>query len=83
MVFEGVRNFKNQSYPPPPTFTEASVASASQNGRVVMVTGGNAGLGLGLCKILYGAGATVYMTSRSRVSFFRPRATLTSAAYAD
>lgn len=35
-----------------------------------MVTGGNAGIGYELCRILVGTGATVYMATRSKVSPF-------------
>ncbi|KAL9094788.1 MAG: hypothetical protein Q9165_003059 [Trypethelium subeluteriae] len=52
-----------QYFPPKPSFTEASLPS--QEGRVVIVTGGNAGVGFELCKMLYGKGATVYMGARS------------------
>jgi NAD(P)-dependent dehydrogenase (short-subunit alcohol dehydrogenase family) len=34
----------------------------------VFITGGNAGIGFQLCKILYQAGATIYMASRTKVS---------------
>lgn len=56
----------NQFFPPKPTFTEKEVPS--QAGRVFIVTGGNSGVGYELCKILYGKGATVYMTTRSKAS---------------
>lgn len=55
-----------QWFPPKPTLTEENVPS--QHGRVFIVTGGNAGVGFELCKILYGTGATIYMASRSEVS---------------
>jgi hypothetical protein len=61
-----VRNLYNQSYPPAPTFTEEDVPS--QQGKVFVVTGGNAGVGFELIKLLYPTGATVYMASRSQVS---------------
>ncbi|CAE7204582.1 unnamed protein product [Rhizoctonia solani] len=37
------------------------------SGQVVIVTGGNSGIGLELCKVLLNKGAKVYMTSRDRV----------------
>lgn len=37
----------------------------SQTGKVFVITGSTAGIGLELTKILYGAGATVYMAARS------------------
>ncbi|KAL3447786.1 hypothetical protein BJX65DRAFT_295596 [Aspergillus insuetus] len=55
-----------QIYPPKPAFTEAQVPPGSQRGRVFIVTGGNAGIGFELSKILYAAGATVYIASRSK-----------------
>ncbi|CAJ2502782.1 Uu.00g101760.m01.CDS01 [Anthostomella pinea] len=66
MSLARLRNLKTQSWPPRPTFTEANVPAGSQAGRVFMVTGGNAGIGFELCKILYPTGATIYMASRSR-----------------
>lgn len=66
--FSSLRATLTQAYPPTPAFTEANVPPGSQNGRIFIVTGGNAGIGLELCKILYAGGATVYMASRSQVS---------------
>jgi hypothetical protein len=66
MSLASLRNLRNQWFPPSPTFTEIDVPS--QTGRVFIVTGGNAGVGYELCKMLYGTGATIYMTSRSLVS---------------
>ncbi|KAK7427251.1 hypothetical protein QQZ08_006187 [Neonectria magnoliae] len=51
-------------FPPKPTLTEDNVPL--QRGKVFIVTGGNSGVGFELCKILYGTGATIYMTSRSK-----------------
>lgn len=59
-----LRNVISQWYPSAPSFTERDVPD--QTGRVFLVTGGNAGIGFELCKLLYGTGATVYMTSRSK-----------------
>ncbi|KAI1748157.1 hypothetical protein F4782DRAFT_385219 [Xylaria castorea] len=59
---ENFRNFKTQTWPPPPTFT----TPGPQEGRVFIVTGGNAGIGFELCKILFTSGATIYMASRSK-----------------
>ncbi|KUJ11707.1 NAD(P)-binding protein [Mollisia scopiformis] len=53
-----------QLFPGKPTFTEADIPE--QHGKVIIVTGGNAGLGYHLCKILYERGAKVYMLSRSQ-----------------
>ncbi|KAI0453362.1 hypothetical protein F5B21DRAFT_287433 [Xylaria acuta] len=59
---ESFRNFKTQTWPPPPTFT----TPGPQEGRVFIVTGGNTGIGFELCKILFTSGATIYMASRSK-----------------
>lgn len=67
-VFSSLRSTLTQIYPPKPGFTEKNVPTGSQRGRVFIVTGGNAGIGLELTKILYAAGATVYIASRSKVS---------------
>ncbi|KAE8446647.1 hypothetical protein EG329_011840 [Mollisiaceae sp. DMI_Dod_QoI] len=53
-----------QIFPGKPTFTEADIPA--QRGKVFIVTGGNAGLGYHLVKILYSKGAKVYMLSRSQ-----------------
>lgn len=66
-LLSSLRATLTQIYPPRPAFTEANVPADSQNGRVFIVTGGNAGVGLELVKILYAAGATVYIASRSKV----------------
>ncbi|KAF4962351.1 hypothetical protein FSARC_9559 [Fusarium sarcochroum] len=57
------RALYTQLFPPEPPLTEKNVPS--QLGKVFIVTGGNSGVGLELCKILYTTGATVYLTSRS------------------
>jgi hypothetical protein len=68
-MLERIRNSINQTWPPQlPTFTEANVLPSSEKGRVFIVTGGNAGIGFELCKILYASGATIYMASRTQVS---------------
>ncbi|KAB8265824.1 NAD(P)-binding protein [Aspergillus pseudonomiae] len=52
-----------QMLPGTAEFTDSNLDS--QAGKVFIVTGGNAGIGLELVKMLYGAGATVYMAGRS------------------
>ncbi|KAI1377241.1 hypothetical protein F4677DRAFT_415684 [Hypoxylon crocopeplum] len=64
MSLVSLRSLYTQWFPPAPTFTEQQVPS--QSGRVFIVTGGNAGIGFELCKILYGTGATIYMAARSK-----------------
>lgn len=61
-----IRSTYDQIFPPKAAFTEKNVPS--QEGRIFIVTGGNAGVGYELCKLLYGTGATIYMASRSKVS---------------
>ena len=52
-----------QLFPPKPTLTEKNVGSLA--GKVYIVTGGNAGVGLELVRILYTQGSTVYIIGRS------------------
>ncbi|KAI0176058.1 hypothetical protein GGR52DRAFT_539246 [Hypoxylon sp. FL1284] len=66
MPLSKLRNFYWQFYPPEATFTEANLSPGCQNGRVFIVTGGNAGIGFELCKMLFTTGATIYMASRSK-----------------
>lgn len=56
-------DIKDQWFPPKPAFTEADVPR--QDGRVVVVTGGNSGIGLALIKLLYPTGAKIYLACRS------------------
>lgn len=63
---QSLRSWYTQWYPPSPTFTEADVPS--QKGKIFLVTGCNAGIGLELCKLLYTTGATVYLTTRTEVT---------------
>lgn len=53
----------SQLFPGKPTFTDKDIPP--QTGKIFIVTGGNAGLGFHLVKILYQKGAKVYMLSRS------------------
>lgn len=54
----------SQLFPPPPPLTEANLPS--QAGKVFIVTGGYSGVGLELSRILYRAGARVYVAGRSQ-----------------
>lgn len=56
-----------QIFPPAPTFGVKDLGL--KKGHVFIVTGGNQGVGFELCKMLRGTGATVYIASRSKVSF--------------
>jgi len=50
-------------FPPQPTFTEKDLPPLS--GKTYLVTGGAAGVGKELCRMLYSAGATVLIVGRS------------------
>lgn len=52
-----------QMFPPRPASTEKNFPSLE--GKVYIVTGGNAGVGFEIVKVLYSKGATVYIASRS------------------
>jgi NAD(P)-dependent dehydrogenase (short-subunit alcohol dehydrogenase family) len=58
------RNSFKQIFPGKPTFTEKDIPD--QHGKVFMITGGNAGLGFELTKILYSKGAKIYILCRSQ-----------------
>ena len=53
----------DQIFPPSPPFTEKH--AGDQGGRVFLVTGSTAGIGLELAKMLYGLNGTVYVAGRS------------------
>ncbi|WYZ39963.1 hypothetical protein EsH8_IV_000304 [Colletotrichum jinshuiense] len=77
MSLASLRNWRAQWFPPSPTFTEQHLQP--QNGRVFIVTGGNAGVGYELVKMLYTTGATIYMASRSKDRAEKAVETITSA----
>ncbi|THH29485.1 hypothetical protein EUX98_g4720 [Antrodiella citrinella] len=58
-----LRTFIDQSYPPAPTFTEADVPDLA--GKVVLVTGGNTGIGKETVRVVLEHGARVYLACRS------------------
>ncbi|KXH43234.1 hypothetical protein CNYM01_03209 [Colletotrichum nymphaeae SA-01] len=78
MSLASMSNMRSQWFPPKPSFTEHTLPS--QIGRVFIVTGGNAGVGYELVKILYATGATIYMASRSRERAEKAIEAITSAA---
>lgn len=63
LSYDRLVDIKDQWFPPKPTFTEADVPR--QDGRVLIVTGGNSGIGLALTKLLYPTGAKIYLACRS------------------
>jgi NAD(P)-dependent dehydrogenase (short-subunit alcohol dehydrogenase family) len=64
MVLDFVRSAWAQIFPGAPAFTEKDVSDLT--GKVIIVTGGNAGIGFELIKLLYGKGATIYIASRTK-----------------
>lgn len=44
MALKSFRDNVTQTWPPPPTFTEANVPAGSQKEQVFIVTGGNSGI---------------------------------------
>ena len=50
-------------FPPAPVFTEKQLPT--QSGKVVIITGAASGVGFELAKILFLAGATIYIAARS------------------
>ncbi|OIW26273.1 NAD(P)-binding protein [Coniochaeta ligniaria NRRL 30616] len=65
---------RDQVFPPKPTFTETELPD--QSGKVFLITGGAAGLGFELAKILYQKNGTVYIATRSLVKIERAIKTL-------
>ncbi|CAD6589089.1 MAG: hypothetical protein TREMPRED_005263 [Tremellales sp. Tagirdzhanova-0007] len=53
----------SQQFPPPSLFSIADIPNLSD--KVIMVTGGNTGIGYAICSALLKHDATVYLTSRS------------------
>jgi len=61
---DALRHLRKQSvFLPKPTLTEANLSD--QKGRVSIITGGYAGVGYQLSKIIYGKNGTVYIAGRS------------------
>jgi retinol dehydrogenase-12 len=64
MALSGLKSFWNQSFRiPAPPLTEKNLPD--QTGKVHVVTGGYAGVGQELARILYSKNATVYVAGRS------------------
>ncbi|KAK9240422.1 hypothetical protein V1525DRAFT_394915 [Lipomyces kononenkoae] len=70
-----------QLFPPSPHFTENEIPSLV--GKVFIVTGGNAGVGVELVKILYSRGGTVYMAGRSATKIATEIEAIKAAAETD
>jgi retinol dehydrogenase-12 len=58
-----VKQTISEFFPPKPTFTEADISSL--DGKIYLITGGAAGIGKELARILYSANATVIIAGRS------------------
>lgn len=58
----------SQFFPPAPPLTEGNLPR--QDGKVFIVTGGYSGVGLELARILYYAGAKVYIAGRSEEKYY-------------
>lgn len=56
--------FKQSFFLPKPPLTENNLPD--QTGRVFIITGGYAGVGYELCKILYSRNGTIYVAGRSK-----------------
>lgn len=58
-----IRQSATEFFPPKPTFTEQDLPSLA--GKTYLITGGAAGIGKELARMLYSANATVYIAGRS------------------
>ena len=62
-IYQQCYQIYTQFFPPKPLLTATNLSS--QAGKVFVVTGGSSGVGLELSRILYTAGGTVYMMTRT------------------
>lgn len=62
-IYQQCYQIYTQLFPPKPPLTGTNLSS--QAGKVFIVTGGSSGVGLELSRILYTAGGTVYMMTRT------------------
>ncbi|KAI0150151.1 hypothetical protein GGR57DRAFT_198812 [Xylariaceae sp. FL1272] len=62
-----LRAISTQFWPAKPSVTEVNIALDACVGKVFLITGGNAGPGYELCKMLFRSGATIYMATRSQI----------------
>ncbi|KIO23027.1 hypothetical protein M407DRAFT_215532, partial [Tulasnella calospora MUT 4182] len=65
MAFFGIRRFLDQAYPPKSKF-DPSRDMPDLTGKVIIVTGGNTGIGKHTIRALLNKNAKVYMASRSK-----------------
>ncbi|KAI9759898.1 MAG: hypothetical protein M4579_002023 [Chaenotheca gracillima] len=75
-MFDTFRQQLSEACPPTPAFTEKDVSDLS--GKVYLITGATAGIGLSLAGILYSKNARIYMPTRSPASYEKAVAHLTS-----
>lgn len=61
-----IKQTLSEFYPPKPTFTEKDLPSLA--GKTYLITGGAAGIGKELARMLYSANATVYLAGRSLIN---------------